>query len=144
LLQLRNKNANAGPYASGAQERQSVAADTGIDTGTAFDFPESILAELEIDTGRKIAEGARIEFYPGKRKGKDGRTKKTGHYYWQTARTDPDTGKRRRKYGGKFEACPNEERKRQYRNRIDTSTLADGFFRSAIERAESRDTGKGK
>jgi hypothetical protein len=105
----------------------------------------SILAELDRDTGRqKIAEAARIEFFPGKRKGKDGITRKTGRYYWQTARKDPDTGKRKRKYGGEIETCPNEERKRQYRNRLDTGTLADRLLRPAIERVESIDTGKRK
>jgi hypothetical protein len=118
-------------------------ADTGGDTGEPFDLPDSILAELDRDTGR-IAEGARIEFYPGKRKGKDGITRKTGHYYWQTARTNPDTGKRKRKYGGEIETCPSEERKRQYRNRLDTGSLADRLLRPAIERVESFDTGKGK
>jgi hypothetical protein len=108
-------------------------------------LPVSILAELDRDTGTaKIAEGIRIEFYPGKRKGKDGRWNKTGHYYWQTRRTDPDTGKRKAKYGGKIETCPNEELKRQYRHRLDTGSLADGFLRPAIERVQSGDTGKRK
>jgi hypothetical protein len=116
--------------------------DLVIDTGI---FTESILAELDSDTGKgKIAEGARIEFYPGKRKLKDGTYKRTGHLYWQTRRTNPDTGTRKASYGGKFDTCPNEERKRQYRNRLDTGTLADGLFRPAISRVEGGDTGKGK
>jgi len=80
------------------------AAENGPVSKTSID---SILANLDLVFEKakieKIVEGRRIEFFEGKRKGKDGQTRKTGHYYWQW-RWKTDTG-RRAKYGGRIETA---------------------------------------
>lgn len=98
------------------------------------------------DTGRKeiIAEGRRIEFFPGKRKMKDGTTKKTGHYYWEW-RWKTDTG-RKSKYGGLIETVPKiyQDRARKYQASIGhggSKSLADALFRPAVIGLRNGDTG---
>ena len=100
------------------------------------------------DTGKAkpIAEGRRIEFFEGKRKVKDGTTKKTGHHYWQWVFKDPDTGARKRPYGGSIETVPNayQYRRREYEARINTrgsESLADALFRPTVTRLRDFDTG---
>lgn len=122
-------------------------------------MPEPILADdmntlLDVldklhDTGRvaKVAEGRRIEFFEGKRKVKDGSTKKTGHHYWQYRWTSPDTGKRKSRYGGSIETVPAiyQYRAKQYQASIaqrGTESLADHLFRPAGARMQDLDTGK--
>lgn len=98
------------------------------------------------DTGKtaEIAEGRRIEFFPGKRKMKDGTTKKTGHLYWEW-RWKTDTG-RKSKYGGKLETVPEiyQDRARKYEASIairGTESLADALFRPAVSGVRNGDTG---
>lgn len=100
------------------------------------------------DTGKSevIAEGKRIEFYPGKRKMKDGTLKKTGHYYWQWV-YKTDTGARKRPYGGKIETVPSlyQYRRREYEARINSrspESLADALLRPALDGVRSLDTGE--
>jgi hypothetical protein len=116
-----------------------------------------ILADLEsqldaldriFDTGlgREIAEGRRIQFFEGKRKVKDGTTKKTGHHYWEWVYKDPDTGKRKRPYGGTIRTVPNlyQYRIGQYQALIhsrSTQSLADALLRPALNELRSFDTG---
>jgi len=104
-----------------------------------------------LDTGKyeKIAEGRRIEFFEGKRKVKDGSTKKTGHHYWQWVYKDPDTGKRKRPYGGTIETVPNlyQYRIGQYQAAIRSRSpvsLADALLRPALDGVRSFDTGAEK
>jgi hypothetical protein len=112
---------------------------------------ESILDALDslFDTGKvEIKEGRRIEFFEGRRKVKDGTTKKTGHQYWQWRWKSSDTGKRKAKYGGKIETVPPayQYRARQYQASIadrDAESLADKLLRPAINGMRSIDTGKG-
>lgn len=98
--------------------------------------------------GKQIAEGRRIEFYPGKRKLKDGTLKKTEHIYWQWVYKDPDTGKRKRPYGGTLATVPSlyQYRIRQYQavvNRRSSESLADALLRPALDGVRNLDTGKG-
>jgi len=83
-----------------------------------------------------IADGRRIEFFDGKRRTPNG-TKKTGYIYWQYAGTDPDTGKRKRTYGGRWDTCPSEIRKRQYQARRGLVVAASGLARFAEIGSES-------
>jgi hypothetical protein len=110
----------------------------------------SILAALDrlFDTGKnqKIAEGRRVQFFEGKRKVKDGTTKKTGHHYWEWEYKDPDTGKRKRPYGGKIETVPPAYQYRigQYQASIASrgaESLADQLLRPALNELRSIDTG---
>ncbi len=101
------------------------------------------------DTGKDkpIAEGRRIEFYEGKRKLKNGELKKTGHQYWQWAYKDPDTGKRKRPYGGSIETVPAsyQYRRRQYEARFNSrgaESLAVAWLRPAVSQVLRFDTGK--
>lgn len=107
------------------------------------------LMDRAFDTGNLpiIAEGRRIEFFEGKRKGKDGKTRKTGNQYWQWAYRDPDTGKRKRPYGGRIETVPSayQYRRRQYEARVAArgpQSLADQLLRPALNGLQSLDTGK--
>lgn len=85
---------------------------------------DSILAGMDAIFDKmksaSIAEGRRIEFFSGKRRLKNGEIKKTGHQYWQWVYRDPDTGKRKRPYGGRIETVPNayQYRRREYEARI--------------------------
>jgi len=106
------------------------------------------LLDQMLDTGKlqPIAEGRRIEFYSGKRKLKNGTLKKTGHRYWQWVYKDPDTGKRKRPYGGKIETVPNiyQYRRREYEARISArspESLADALLRPALNELRNIDTG---
>lgn len=95
-----------------------------------------------------IAEGKRVEFYPGKRKLADGTTKKTGNYYWEYRWKSPDTGKRKAKYGGAIDTVPARywQRAERYKANVSsrsTESLADGLFRPAIVRLQNGDTGTG-
>ena len=106
-------------------------------------------ALFDTGAGKQIAEGRRIEFFPGKRKLKDGTTKKTDHHYWQWGYKDPDTGKRKRPYGGKIETVPSlyQYRIRQYQaalNRRSPESLADNLLRPALDGLRSVDTGAEK
>lgn len=97
--------------------------------------------------GKQIAEGRRIEFFEGKRKAKDGKTRKTGHHYWQWAYKDPDTGKRKRPYGGAIRTVPSlyQYRVGQYEAalaRRGAESLADALLRPALNGLRSLDTGK--
>ena len=112
---------------------------------------DSILASLDkaFDMAKdaSIAEGRRIEFYEGKRKLKDGTTKKTGHQYWQWVYKDPDTGKRKRPYGGAISTVPNayQYRRREYEARIHSrgvESLADALFRPSLAGMSNGDTGE--
>jgi hypothetical protein len=111
---------------------------------------------LKTDTDTAISEGKRISFFEGKRKGKDGTTRKTGHHYWQWDFKDPDTGKRRRTYGGEISTTPQSRQYRAIRYREtnernkaaksggDSIALADRLFRPEILRVQSGDTVKGR
>ena len=109
----------------------------------------SILAELEALLGSaSIAESKRIEFFQGKRKLKDGTTKKTGNYYWEYRWKSPDPGTRKAKYGGGIETVPARywQRAERYKAALDSrgiESLADGLFRPAIIRVQDSDTGTG-
>jgi hypothetical protein len=123
------------PSDTGRDQKSILAEEIGLD---------SILATLEnrIETGETtpIEEGRRVHFFPGKRKLRDGRTKKTGHIYWEWAFRDPETGKRRRPYGGTLDKLPGEYRFRigEYlKRRAETEgsagssgALTESFFRS--------------
>jgi len=117
-----------------------------------FDTQDAILAALDklFDTGKMqtIAEGRRIEFFEGKRKVKDGTTKKTGHHYWQWVYKSPDTGNRKRPYGGAIETVPAsyQYRRRQYEARFShggAESLADALFRPSLSEMRNGDTGAG-
>jgi hypothetical protein len=117
---------------------------------------EELDSILENDTDTAISEGRRISFFEGKRKGKDGITRKTGHHYWQWDYKDPDTGKRKRPYGGPIATTPQSRQYRasQYQERNernkaanterDSITLAERLFRPAGVRVQSGDTGEGR
>ena len=123
-----------------------------------FESPSPILAkgDAEIDEldrffdtgkGQKIAEGRRIEFYQGKRKLKNGTLKKTNNVYWQWVYKDPDTGKRKRPYGGTLATVPSvyQYRIRQYQavvNSRGVESLADALLRPALDGVRNIDTGK--
>lgn len=100
-----------------------------------------------LGSAASIAESKRIEFYPGKRKLKNGETKKTGNYYWEY-RWKTDTGERKAKYGGRIETVPARywQRAERYKAAVGSGSpesLADGLFRPAIIRVQSGDTGTG-
>lgn len=118
---------------------------------------EAILAQNELldtldrlfDTGKtkEIKEGRRIQFFEGKRKVKDGTTKKTGRHYWEWSYKDPDTGARKRPYGGRIETVPTayQYRRREYEAKIGSrgvESLADQLLRPALTGLRSFDTGK--
>ena len=118
---------------------------------SSLDSMEAILVSLDklFDIGKmqKIAEGRRIEFFEGKRKVKNGETKKTGHRYWQWVYKDPDTGNRKRPYGGRIETVPAayQYRRGQYEARLShggVESLADTLFRPALSELRNSDTGK--
>ena len=113
---------------------------------------DSILANLDAifdaQKSASIAEGRRIEFFEGKRKLSNGETKKTGHYYWQWVYKDPDTGKRKRPYGGAITTVPAsyQYRRREYEARKHNGSpesLADALFRPSLSGLPYGDTGKG-
>ena len=95
----------------------------------------AILAGLfDDEQDASIEEGARIEFYEGKRQ-KNGQWIKTGHQYWQWVkyRIKENKRERYRPYGGRIETVPlmYAERSRQYIASRKSGTLADEFFRVA-------------
>ena len=121
--------------------------------------PKTILADDESDLldfldrffdtgkGRVIAEGRRIEFYEGKRRLKNGELKKTGHHYWQWVYKEPDTGKRKRPYGGEIGTVPTayQYRRREYEAKKfsgSPESLADQLLRPALDGLRSHDTGE--
>ena len=95
-------------------ERETILASN--DTELVFEALDRLF-----DTGKtaKIAEGRRIEFFEGKRKMKDGKTKKTGHHYWQWV-YKTDTGGRKRPYGGAIATVPTiyQYRRGEYEARV--------------------------
>ena len=117
----------AEPILAGNDE--SILADNSILARNGDPIPantDPILAALDgiFDTGKKqeIKEGRRIEFFEGKRKLKNGTIKKTGNHYWQWAYKTPDTGKRKRKYGGTTATVPisYQYRRREYETHINS------------------------
>jgi len=129
---------------------------SGFDTGDDTAGADSILAGLEdrLDTGEetKIKEGRRVHFFPGKRKLKNGTTKKTGRIYWEWAFRDPETGARRRPYGGTLDKLPGEYRYRigEYFKRSRATegsdrgsrSLADSLFRFIEAQFQAHDPGE--
>ena len=78
---------------------------------------------------------------------KDGKTKKTGHHYWQWV-YKTDTGGRKRPYGGAIATVPSlyQYIGCQYEARIisrGVESLADALFRPAVNGVTGFDTGKG-
>lgn len=131
-----------------------------IDTGSEADPGEdSILVAMEdrIESGEEtqIKTGRRVHFFPGKRKVKNGQTKKTGIIYWEWYFRDPETGNRRRPYGGTLDKLPAEyryrlgeylERSQRIREARDDArglgSLAESFIRLALSRSEAPDRGE--
>ena len=133
--------------------RDAPESDTGTELHPILSENENDLLDLLdklADTGKlqQVAEGRRIQFFEGKRKVKDGTTKKTGHHYWEWSYKDPDTGKRKRPYGGSIATVPNayQYRRREYEAAHATGSpqsLADQLLRPALNELRRVDTGKG-